>query len=234
MITITPLSRTQLLPFLPTQSVTAEIGVWNGVFAADILKYNEPRKLHLIDPWGGADDEYVTTYSIKHDMNHKYNLVLNNFKDSIASGRVSVHRAYSYEWLPSLADGYLDWLYLDGMHTYEAVKADLDLINRKVKEDGFIVGHDFSTYKNFGVVKAVREFVRENNYKIIILTLEHDPSYIISKSPNSGLAKDIVERLMGADPRVIQIDEDALDNYKQTRVRLASGDRANIMQFTAA
>ena len=51
-----------------------------------------------------------------------------------------------------------DFVFLDGDHRYEAVKAELEIL--KAKGVKWIAGHDFGN-PNFGVTQAVREVVGE-------------------------------------------------------------------------
>lgn len=52
----------------------------------------------------------------------------------------------------------VDFVFLDGDHRYEAVKAELEIL--KAKGVKWIAGHDFGN-PNFGVTQAVREVVGE-------------------------------------------------------------------------
>ena len=44
----------------------------------------------------------------------------------------------------------LDWIYIDGDHSYEAVKADLKAAMQAVKRGGFICGDDMQTSQWWG------------------------------------------------------------------------------------
>lgn len=65
-------------------------------------------------------------------------------------------------WMPSVQaaelvdDGWADFVFIDAAHSYEAVKADLEAWERKVKPGGWFGGHDFHTFHQ-GVVQAVSE-----------------------------------------------------------------------------
>jgi len=63
-------------------------------------------------------------------------------------------------------DHSIDILYIDANHTYEYVKRDLEYWYPKVKNDGFICGHDYSSRAHSSVIKAVDEFVELNNLKV--------------------------------------------------------------------
>jgi hypothetical protein len=53
-------------------------------------------------------------------------------------------------------DESLDFVFIDGLHTYEQVLKDCQNYYPKIKKGGFIIGHDFARIQ--GVNKAVREF----------------------------------------------------------------------------
>ena len=56
-------------------------------------------------------------------------------------------------------NGSIDFLFIDGDHSYKAVKADLKAWYPKVKKGGVMCGHD---YPQLGVQKAINEFTKEH------------------------------------------------------------------------
>ena len=57
----------------------------------------------------------------------------------------------------------LDWVYIDGNHTYEFVLEDLRSWYPKVRPGGLVVGDDYDrpdAWWNDGVTKAVTEFTK--------------------------------------------------------------------------
>jgi len=59
----------------------------------------------------------------------------------------------------------LDFVYIDGNHSYEFVKKDIQLYYQLIKADGVIGGHDF-TGSFIGVVRAVVEFALKHRFKL--------------------------------------------------------------------
>ena len=84
-----------------------------------------------------------------------------------------------------------DFVYIDGLHTYEQVKRDIENYFPLVKREGIISGHDI---QNEEVTKAVFGFCCKN--KIIPLIKEMD-WIIIKKSKNSYGKKDVGKKLVG-------------------------------------
>ena len=121
---------------IPQGSVGVEIGVWNG---ASSLEFAEKTSyLHLVDPWPGRDDQYQRVVSL--------------FR-----GRpVSVHRMTSAAFFRAFQGLMADWVYIDGLHDYESVKADLIGAVSILKPDGVIYGDDYG--KKDGVQQAVDQW----------------------------------------------------------------------------
>lgn len=220
---ITPLNRIELLRLLPKKLTAAEIGVYRGGFAAQIVKATDPAKLYLIDPWGGPDDAYVKEYRVRDDMQQMFEAVCEIFSGQSA---VEIIRDYSYNAIPKLEQ--LDWAYIDGMHSYEAVIEDLKLVDPKVRDDGLILGHDFSNTfmsraKKFGVIKAVREFIQDTGYSLEFVTNESAPTFVVAKQPDSEFATAFRDAVLNANPRVIGIDIQMLDQFHQGQLKLPDG-----------
>jgi predicted O-methyltransferase YrrM len=67
---------------------------------------------------------------------------------------------HSVEAAKLIPDGSLDFVFIDALHTYEAVLEDLAAWHPKVRRDGIVAGHD---YRWDGVQKAVHEFFEARN-----------------------------------------------------------------------
>ena len=123
-----PLNRQILLNFLPPEREVVEIGVAEGDFSQHILDIARPRRLHLVDPWVhqvGAEYEADpnNVSSTEHDA--RYQAVQARFAGDIEAGIVALHRTFSHEAAKTFADGSLDWVYIDAMHTFAAVNSPL-------------------------------------------------------------------------------------------------------------
>lgn len=156
-------ARQHVLTLLPEGGEGAEIGVWQGDFSAEILSRARPRRLHLIDPWQVRHEpsHAMAWYGAARgvDMEAVARSVEARFVAEIATGQAVVHRAVSAEVLPRL--GPLDFVYVDGDHAYQAVRADLDMAFAAVRPGGLICIDDHMTGKWWGdgVVRASNEFL---------------------------------------------------------------------------
>ena len=208
-----PMTRSKLLRFLPRGGTVAEIGVAEGDFSREILDAAAPDVLHLIDPW-----EHQARSDYAHDPNNvaaetqdaRYEAVAARFREETARGGVRIHRAYSQDAADEFEPEQFDWIYVDAMHTADAVYQDLVAYHDTVKGTGFIVGHDYTNHVqarswNFGVVEGVNRFVAAFGYAFLALTIEGFPTYVLAKDPGSKAATDLATRLITEVPYVVEI-----------------------------
>lgn len=159
-------TRRDLLSLLPRGGVVAECGVDRGCFSEMILTVNQPHKLYLIDQWGSS--RY--SKSIKAGVQEQ-------FSDQLAAGSVEICEGTSFEEIRKFPENYFDWVYIDTNHQFQTTCDELAACAERVKQDGFIVGHDY-TIGNFddgiryGVIEAVNKFCNKEEWELIYLTNE--------------------------------------------------------------
>jgi len=162
-----------------------EIGVWKGEFSEFLLSHWKGKKLYSVDPWRSfADNSYKDQMNIAQ---LEFDKIHDGVKTLLApfGSRSEMVRDLSSSAASKFKDGQLDFVYIDAQHHYEAVKEDIQLWYPKVKKGGIVAGHDYLDGKigdsEFGVKKAVDEFARENNLKVIIGDRDDYPSWFIFK-----------------------------------------------------
>lgn len=132
----------------------AEIGVAAGGFARVLLR-SKIEKLYLIDPWPNpADHDYRRqTYELAAEY----------------PGRVEIIEEPSLQAVKRFAPGSVGFVYLDPMHEYEHVKADIppwwEVASR------VLAGHDYVPWNTVvgcpaGVIPAVEEFAEAKNLTV--------------------------------------------------------------------
>jgi predicted O-methyltransferase YrrM len=148
----------------------AEIGVWMGETTEYLLNNMKELKIYAIDPYEvyehynkhhrGASEDTQERFD---DVYNKVSSKLNNmFPERIIWIR-DMGLSASYE----IKDNSLDFVFIDGNHGYEYVKADIAIWKHKVRKDGYLIGHDiFSNKDSHQCVKRAVEFHFENNYSI--------------------------------------------------------------------
>lgn len=153
---------------LPKNAVGVEIGVFKGDFSSSMLEVLEPKKLYLIDPWKNFEDPKFSKSlfgkNSENDMEKIKSDVAERFKDEIASGQVVMMQGMSEDRLGEIEDGSADFVYIDGDHSYEGVKQDLELSFPKVRRGGFMVLDDYNVagWWKDGINRAAHEFLGDN------------------------------------------------------------------------
>lgn len=143
----------------------AEIGVLNGNTAGRILMAR-PLLVHImIDPWcvPGRDSSYWKSADSnarkaqrEHEAAYQKTLKVTKF----AGKRGRIMRMTSELAAPQIKNGSLDFVFIDGDHSYEGTKKDILLWIPKVKPGGWIGGHDYkheTRHDLGGVTKAWQE-----------------------------------------------------------------------------
>ena len=71
--------------------------------------------------------------------------------------------------LPNTDLKIFDMIFVDGGHSYETVKFELEIILKNIKDNCLVVCDDYSLQEATGVKKAIDECVRENlcNFKVV-------------------------------------------------------------------
>ncbi len=151
--------RIKMLELIPKGGVCAEIGILKGDYSRYILDIVKPLNLHLVD---------VDPKSIK--------VAKKRFEDEIAQNLVEVHLEDSSTYLSSVPDETFDWIYIDGDHSYEGVKRDLEAAHTKIKPTGLISLNDYiffgsSDLTKYGIIEATNEFCVEYDYELVHFAL---------------------------------------------------------------
>ena len=141
--------------------VGAEIGIGEGAHASFFLRELDIDVVFLIDPHTVYEDERMMVGLEKVEgWEKKAHINLDKYKHKIRWIKEKSANAAKL-----IANDSLDFVYIDGNHTYESVAEDISLYYPKVKKGGMLSGHDYD-YKS--VKKAVDEFVGRENLKLHI------------------------------------------------------------------
>jgi len=135
------------------QGVGVEVGVLFGDFSALLLETLIPTRLYLVDPW------FKFAICRTTDAEDAFKYVSERFEDD---HRVEVLRLISVDAVVKFKDESLDFVYIDGDHSFNSCTTDLRIWWPKVKKCGVMAGDDFCVNRKgqpFGTVQAVKNFL---------------------------------------------------------------------------
>lgn len=146
-------------------STAIEIGSYDGTSAEIIsLAFD---KVICIDPIGGTEDFQLQS------ADEIYQRFLKTTKDK----NISLIRKKSDDAVQLIRDNSMALIYVDGFHSYEQCKKDIQNYWPKLIAGGFMCGHDYQNEDTPGVTQAVQECFGEPD-KLFI-----DWSWLVTKIP---------------------------------------------------
>ena len=135
----------------------AEVGVWNGetlIHYAPVVKQAKG-KVYAVDWFRGNKKFKLNTKEEKSimDLRHAYKedkeeidtavfRLQHNLQAVGVENSVEILRGDSVEMSKHIPDNSLDLCFIDADHTYSGVKRDIEAYLPKVKNGGYICGHD--------------------------------------------------------------------------------------------
>ena len=156
--------------FLPVNPIAAEVGVAEGFFSKIIMEMISPSKIYLIDYYqhNSPHNEY--------DHNNHYKYILNKFNDI---KEVSIMKGLSWDCLQQLSSDSLDYIYIDGDHSYESVKKDITGAMRVIKNGGILHFNDYTTFSpieniKYGVLHAVNQLLETNLHSVLGVSFDRN------------------------------------------------------------
>jgi hypothetical protein len=170
-----------------------EIGVFTGVTARNVceLLYLINNKdffylgIDLFEDFHEAiSNEVVPEFLVKKQnfsnplKSLVYNFLLKEKLNSLGSvskflkkfqNNIELKKGNSLNILPKTDLKIFDMIFVDGGHSYETVKFELDIILKNIKDNCLVVCDDYSLQEATGVKKAIDESVIENscNFKVV-------------------------------------------------------------------
>ena len=147
-----------VMKFFPVNGIYLEVGVWKGkslvAFAHEANRLGRKPVLIGIDTFGGKQDDAMMD-----------NLVTNSGGDFLPETRQNLREANvdaelirndSQRQAPLIDDESIDFILIDALHSYEAVKADTQAYWPKLKKGGVMLWHDVDRPE---VAKAVTDAI---------------------------------------------------------------------------
>ena len=171
-----------IMHVIKPDTVGAEIGVWMGNTSTQFLKKGL-KKFYMVDsystePYKESSEmsfqEYLAKYSritgeiAPTGFQKYYDRLFAEVKSRFRTYKeVEICRMTSDDWFEKYGDVELDWIYIDGDHSYEGCFKDLENSLKIVKPGGIILGDDYgwpnAKWSKPGVTKAVDEFINKHD-----------------------------------------------------------------------
>jgi hypothetical protein len=177
-----PITRKALPALFAARGYTtgAEIGVWHGGYSEKLKAANQRLRLLCVDAWQSFHGYIGPTTAYKSP---------GGMAEAEAAARAvleplgcQILKGDSVAVASTVPDRSLDFVYIDGNHSYGAVLADLQAWTPKVKIGGVIAGHDYCVQpaKPFiQVIAAVQTFVRDQDIRQwFVLSGDRTPSFL--------------------------------------------------------
>jgi predicted O-methyltransferase YrrM len=153
----------------------AEVGVFQGHNSMMLLDNIPNLNLLCIDSWstdtgwGIKENEAAYPIAVQNLLRYQNSTILKGSSVDIAT---------------MIADGWLDFVYIDANHTYESVKEDINTWGPKVRKGGILSGHDYFQGKTLGVMPAVDEYAAERGLEVKSTEWDHENPVRDDRQPN--------------------------------------------------
>lgn len=115
----------------------AEIGVAEGNYSEVLVKANPNLELLCVDPW------HAYSGNPQNKSKEKNEYAYNEAKRKLEGSNARLIMKSSIDAARDVDDGSLDFVYVDGNHSFDFVLLDLILWGRKVGSGGLITGDDY-------------------------------------------------------------------------------------------
>lgn len=142
-----------------------EIGCDVGDTAVRLLTLVPNLVLHSIDPYTDYIDWNGNDLSSRENT---YNTAMNRL--NVFGNSFILHRKTSDDAVCDFDDAMFDFIFIDGLHTYEQLTKDCHNYYPKLKTGGVFSGHDYTAIQ--GVNKAATEFANKMEKQISLTEVD--------------------------------------------------------------
>lgn len=125
-----------------------EVGTRKGLFAKVLCAANPKLHLYCVDPWLAYASVPQETQDVLYDI----------AKKTLEGCNVTLVRKFSMDALPDFLDESLDFVFIDGNHTFDYCCSDIIFWSRKVKTGGVVAVHDYMPGTWAGVMQSVNAY----------------------------------------------------------------------------
>ena len=141
-----------------------EIGTRYGQSARIWLDIIPKLELVCIDPYLGSAEQEKVYADAQANLAEYPNVVLLRITSRAA--------------VPSFEDGSLDFVYIDGDHTFDEAVQDIVQYAPKVRSGGLVLVHDYCHFRRSGVIQAVDAYTRCHRIEPWYVTRDYEPTAV--------------------------------------------------------
>jgi len=135
----------------------AEIGVFTGNLTSRIIKNCKGiiKKYYCVDPWKPYPEHYNREPRPEELTAEYWEKIYNRVNGlAVRNPEIQIIRASSMEAVDEVPDFSLDLVYIDAIHEYKEGLEDINAWINKVKDGGFVAGHDYMP-RFKGLIRAI-------------------------------------------------------------------------------
>lgn len=151
----------------------AEIGVRKGKYTRAMCEANPSLHVLCVDPW--------SAYNVRYPQ-EKQDKIYQDCLKILEDYNVTIVRKTSMEAVKDVPLESLDFVYIDGDHTFDYVMEDIIHWAKRIRPGGIIACHDFHYGSNVDVVEAVKAYTRAHHIDPWYVTKESQPTAYWVKS----------------------------------------------------
>lgn len=155
-------------------NVGVEVGVDRGIYSEQLCKTNPNLKLYSIDPWKSYRRYEDIKDQNRLDKNYEHT------KRLLDPYNCEIIKKSSMGAIKDFKPESIDFVYIDGNHSYDYVLEDVIGWSKIVKKNGIVAGHDYRSIRHelVGVSRAVDKYLKERNIKHLFrLSKNNDSSW---------------------------------------------------------
>lgn len=150
-------------------TVGAEVGVAQAKNAVNICASIPGLKLHCVDPW----EKYALNPRAHDNQEECHQWAI----ERLAPYDVEFHQAMSMDAVKKFKKHSLDFVYIDGHHSFDYIMQDLIEWSKIVRPGGIVAGHDYYRFRWAGVQNAVDSYTRAHQINEFFLTDEKEVTF---------------------------------------------------------
>ena len=156
----------------------AEVGVCYGIYSELLYTAIPDLELIAVDNWDNAETRH-------RERKHTHSVEA-QARERLAPYKPMIIKRNSTEAAKLIADGCLDFVYIDAAHDYANVKADIEAWAEKVRPGGIVSGDDYYEFPSGDgeVIPAVDEYVAKHGLELHTTDWDPDNPARDERQPN--------------------------------------------------